>query len=677
MPEEGLRRSSRSTKGINARYGTGGEGSPPQALKVERDGNDAKEDSDPEAPETGDDDEYTEDAATTPPVMRCVCEEPGDTEGALLCCTRCRAWQHGDCLGVERPYQYPLQSEAYACPACSESVAADTTPAAAQQRKHTARARRAAAGSLTEDPHSGHDAEQAERAENCLRARERFDHASKYGEDATGAKRHKPRPASRGSKRQRATKTEAEEQQPPLDAVADSVEDVRDSARQGTLNALIKTIIPPLIREQEQSGATEASAVPKDVTKFALALEHAIFAETCLKEGISKVNEAYRAKLRTIAFNLKKNPELRAQVLSGELTCPRLVTLTSEEMASQEIRMLAKTVREASTHNSVLVNEQGPRIRRTHKGEEIVYMDNEQKEDTVPQQQLPLPAVGSSSAADKQSDSRAGPESERSSEGVAAAEGDGHQGSTPVFGQYEAPIGDIDDPELHKGWKDYTLDDYYVENSEPVVWSGRVEMAQVAACEVDAVQVGGIRIAESAWRSELIGSKLEVLGRSAIADTTQFLAQSAGSASRKVLVLALRPAAEHDKPGLDALYSHFTERKRYGPFKGTGPLIRDSYLIPLEPEAYLGSVLDAVPDVALARERSNRLLLAIVLATPRIADFGVPASTEDASYLHEYENADFADTGVDPIADADTQAAAADGEDEDDDYDPEIGPAGL
>jgi hypothetical protein len=79
--------------------------------------------------------------------------------------------------------------------------------------------------------------------------------------------------------------------------------------------------------------------------EVAAAVETAVF-----KAFKMQVSKDYKAKVRTLLFNLKdaKNPDLRRKVLIGELQPGQLVTMTSEELASddkknenQEIRCAA------------------------------------------------------------------------------------------------------------------------------------------------------------------------------------------------------------------------------------------------------------------------------------------------------------------------------------------------
>ncbi|CDS04972.1 hypothetical protein LRAMOSA07502 [Lichtheimia ramosa] len=66
--------------------------------------------------------------------------------------------------------------------------------------------------------------------------------------------------------------------------------------------------------------------------KRALAIEKTIFDE------FGSMNDGYKAKVRTLALNLKSksNPGLRESVVSGELAIAKLCTMSVEDMASEE-----------------------------------------------------------------------------------------------------------------------------------------------------------------------------------------------------------------------------------------------------------------------------------------------------------------------------------------------------
>ncbi|CAN1134149.1 Transcription elongation factor TFIIS [Linum perenne] len=74
----------------------------------------------------------------------------------------------------------------------------------------------------------------------------------------------------------------------------------------------------------------------------------AVAVETTMFEKLGKSNGAQKAKYRSIMFNLKdpKNPDLRRKVLLGQVNPERLVTMTPEEMASDQRQQENKQIKE-------------------------------------------------------------------------------------------------------------------------------------------------------------------------------------------------------------------------------------------------------------------------------------------------------------------------------------------
>ena len=79
-----------------------------------------------------------------------------------------------------------------------------------------------------------------------------------------------------------------------------------------------------------------------DAAKIAAEVEQAIF----LQNGGVTAN--YKTKVRSLAFNMKdaRNPDLRARVLEGDISGHVLVTLNSDELASNERRKENKEIRQ-------------------------------------------------------------------------------------------------------------------------------------------------------------------------------------------------------------------------------------------------------------------------------------------------------------------------------------------
>ncbi|KAG4302145.1 hypothetical protein PCK1_001417 [Pneumocystis canis] len=75
----------------------------------------------------------------------------------------------------------------------------------------------------------------------------------------------------------------------------------------------------------------------------AKAIDEYVF-NSCLK----KTDGSYRQKMRSLLLNLKdkNNPGLRKNVINGELSVPRLCTMTPQEMASKERREEDKKIEE-------------------------------------------------------------------------------------------------------------------------------------------------------------------------------------------------------------------------------------------------------------------------------------------------------------------------------------------
>ncbi|GFH07213.1 uncharacterized protein HaLaN_01983, partial [Haematococcus lacustris] len=72
------------------------------------------------------------------------------------------------------------------------------------------------------------------------------------------------------------------------------------------------------------------------------------------------VNQQYKAKFRSLSFNLKdpKNPDLRARVLEGDIEAQELVEMSAEQLASSEKKAEYSQIREHIMAESVRGNTQ-------------------------------------------------------------------------------------------------------------------------------------------------------------------------------------------------------------------------------------------------------------------------------------------------------------------------------
>mmetsp|Transcript_26665 Transcript_26665/g.67928 ORF Transcript_26665/g.67928 Transcript_26665/m.67928 type:complete len:304 (-) Transcript_26665:396-1307(-) len=120
-----------------------------------------------------------------------------------------------------------------------------------------------------------------------------------------------------------------------------------------------------LVLEPAKTGDDTRDKIRKLLAEaLATALSGDLFGDPCatavdVEEAMYNqnggVNAKYKAKYRTLSFNLKdpKNPELRGKVLTGEIPGDVLVNLSAEELASTEQRAKNEAIREAMKAEAV------------------------------------------------------------------------------------------------------------------------------------------------------------------------------------------------------------------------------------------------------------------------------------------------------------------------------------
>lgn len=123
----------------------------------------------------------------------------------------------------------------------------------------------------------------------------------------------------------------------------------------------------------------DASNVPEDVEEkartFAMTFESALFesnAEVMPKSTVQVAGKAYRDKLRSFLFNLKdkSNKSLRARIASDDISAAQLATMSSDELANDEIRKEVERRKRENLEQSILKRDTSAPLRKlTHKGE--------------------------------------------------------------------------------------------------------------------------------------------------------------------------------------------------------------------------------------------------------------------------------------------------------------------
>jgi Transcription factor S-II (TFIIS), central domain/SPOC domain/PHD-finger len=128
----------------------------------------------------------------------------------------------------------------------------------------------------------------------------------------------------------------------------------------------------------DASVKSSAYSHPPNHTNESRAVQLALGIEYGLYCRFPRPEENYQKndQLRTIIFNLGKNPVLLGDVLADALSTDDLAWMTSEEMASEELQKERERIKEEVDKQAIIYHEEGPRIRKTHKGDELIGGDD-------------------------------------------------------------------------------------------------------------------------------------------------------------------------------------------------------------------------------------------------------------------------------------------------------------
>ncbi|KAF3936812.1 hypothetical protein ABW19_dt0203943 [Dactylella cylindrospora] len=152
-----------------------------------------------------------------------------------------------------------------------------------------------------------------------------------------------------------------------------SIDEIKsDTRRKGaeTLKKFLEGALKPVEKLPEgETSKTEFAA------RLALEIEHYTYILLSAQTA-GEPNDEYRMKFRSILFNLKKNEPLLKNVLTKRIGTKEFSDMTGDEMATEDMKHIVQEAEKESEKQSILTAEaSGPRIRRTHKGEEVVGED--------------------------------------------------------------------------------------------------------------------------------------------------------------------------------------------------------------------------------------------------------------------------------------------------------------
>ena len=400
-----------------------------------------------------------------------------------------------------------------------------------------------------------------------------------------------------------------------------------------------------LTKQAEKQGAfslPKGQKVDEFGNKLGLLVEQAIFMN--FWSGIGKAPDAYANKFRTILHNAKKNPSLRDRVLTGSLSPSDFSRMEAKDMASEELQEMKEEMLKEAEKQHVLIQEEGPRMRRTHKGEELVE-DESHVADSM-DSAFVAPVRKRPSEIDSSIAKQASPEIEKAPSPVAVE-------LPETFGAGPAPTAQplvVDtnaeprasaaperksannfniqqvwqtvkgpDPETQRtrrasraseplvqqpqgsGVKadaeiDQLLKDEEPEDEEPyspidytaepgsTIWHGKLAMAGIASFHGTGRHVAGADLSSTLPWHTLIPSSLTIEGRISTERAEEYLCSLKWSTTTDVIVIAVTPNSDAESQvQFDKLFTYFTERKRYGVI-GKSPVssVKDTYVVTLD-----------------------------------------------------------------------------------------------
>lgn len=415
---------------------------------------------------------------------------------------------------------------------------------------------------------------------------------------------------------------------PPPD-LAKSVTELPNT-RMGPAKALIKSISHVLGTMQKQGDLEldEGTSIESMSETYALQIERAVF-DT---HPVTKGQKEYSQQVKTLSFNLKNNPELCSSLVGGTMSPSSLAVMTSEQLASSEMQKQTAEMKAKAEKQSILyTSETGPRVRRTHKGEEVV-----EEEGFVNNDAPPLPPGPRRSATVKNEPS-GGDQVDLASH-PAQHEGGQHSPTNPNFDitkvfssvksptgtqnrRPSAPVGQANGPGV-----DADVDRMLQEENESppyspteetqdpdVIWRGSLAMSSIANFPATAKHIGGANFAAVGPWSKLIPKRMTVAGRITQQSAIEYLCSLRYSSLTDIIVVNLTPVAPAAHAEFNALIDYFVSKKRYGVVgdKVVGN-VRDTYLVPVPagednyPEFMLNLVDNKIP-----KTRTEPMLLAV------------------------------------------------------------------
>lgn len=475
-----------------------------------------------------------------------------------------------------------------------------------------------------------------------------------------GEKRRHESVAEKDSSTKKRRKSSAQHQAKaaPQSAVAADISALPHKQR-AVAEKLRDTIVPMINSATDSRGyrVPDGETAKSIATRLALQIDRAATEHHGEPAG---PDSPFLQHMRSIIFNVKKNAILVDRLLSGSLTPQEFASMAPEEMASEEKQREYAALREAAEKQMVLTEESGPRLRKTHKGEEVV---GEEDNAPIDEEFRPPPPRDRDSV----SDEKVPPQSPRDEQmtvelpedmgkerraplsiDTADAQADGvRRPSTTfdinlVYDKVRSPQNDQQaflqrrqssirvqekpsqgpgfDADVDRLLKDEDMDvEMSGYSADPtIVWQGTISMQSLEPFDAVARFVAGGDFGQVVPWDKLLTPTLPIQGRIEKSKGDEYIRGLASSGTHDVGVLALSPVSPEGREVMDTLYSYFQPRGRWGvvPVDKLGnEAMRDLYVIPIEPgPGNLPDFLDMLEYCTIETPRKEHMILLALIA---------------------------------------------------------------
>ncbi|KXS96149.1 hypothetical protein AC578_2306 [Pseudocercospora eumusae] len=617
------------------------------------------------APEDDDDDDET---------IRCICgnDNPKDKR-AFIGCEACQVWQHNVCMGV--PDDEDDIPDHYFCEECAPSEHQETLQAISrgekiwevrnkifQNEKKMSKSRKQKTkngeefrpGWLKKDvpvvpaktPTPPPAASPAASASNGTRDNSnKRKREAKEEPESHEISEEKPEKPARQEKRRKSSAAPSKSTPTPAasvdtDTALVDIDHLPDDRKKvaSSLAGVIETDIQKRIKSglKLSGGQTAKSS----------ALHHAARIEYALHMNHGAGQSEYIAQFRNLLPNLKRNTLLIQRLLDGSLSADDLSTMSSSDMASEELQRERAEMKEVLDRQAVAIEEQGPKYAQDHKGYHLIENEaHTSSEDHAPKDaprsisQAPPPSASPPQptqpplALDASRDGDRRPSSQQfDMNNIWAKSAQSPTGPTPpntgkpIKGaprrrssahppKPQALNGAKDDPDIDRMLEDDN-DDYVppdAAGADAIVWRGKlVQSSEEEAPTVNARFVAGRDLAPTvSWRT-LLPQRLSIDGRLAIQKAEDYVSGLRWSTSSDVAVLSLSPYDNAE--AFNSVFQYFHSRERYAVVeKDKPPMVKDLYIIPVEKGGELPPHLDMLEYCAIKKPIEERMLLATLI----------------------------------------------------------------